>query len=147
MIADKTLEALKAWIDSNAAVFPILADLTIVLRDSDAVKTYPLLTLNDTATQEHPTLYGVQSPLTVEAVLDSVPNSENYAAEATNTATHQTYSEALECVLGDYPAAKLFMDARSGIIVWDVRSLTATSEESDGYRQTNFELQITCANQ
>lgn len=144
MIADRALDAVKAWIESNAGAHTEINDLSIVMRDSDAVKTYPLLTLNDTAAQEHPTLRGVMHPLTIDAILETVPNSEDDAASATDTTTHQEYTSALYAILANTDGAVPFMDARSGISVFDSRGEEGTTDEADGRRSTRFEIRLTC---
>lgn len=146
MIADRALEALKAWIESKSGTYAAVADLTIVLRDTDADKSYPRLTLTDTAAEEHPVLRGVMAPLTVEALLETVPHADGATAGATTQATHQTYTEALYDILGDN-AAVSYMDALSGITVWDVRGDEGTTSDEDGRRVTRFEVRITCCNQ
>lgn len=146
MIADRALEAVKSWIKFNAAAHPEVDDITIVLRDSDAVKTYPLLTLNDTAAQEHPLLRGVMAPLTIEAVLETVPEAAGDSADATTTPTHQDYTEALFAILANTNDAIFYMEALPGITVFDSRGHEGTTDEADGRRVTRFEIRLTCCN-
>lgn len=146
MISDRALAAIKTWIEANEGSLPVLADLDIRLRDIDSAKTYPLLVLRDAASEEHEILRGVVA-ITIEAALTTVPHADGASATATTQASHQAYADALESVLGDYVAGKNYMDAISGITVFNVRGLTGLTDEDEGRRTTTFEFLITCCNQ
>ena len=144
MIADDILAGLKTYIEAQATAHPALGDLTVVLRDNDGDKSYPLLVLLDESTQEHDVLRGVQDPLTVAATVYSVPNSDGASASGTTQATHQTYTEALFAVLGcDSIVTALNMQG-GDFKVFDIRGIEGTTDEDDGRSATRFELRVVC---
>lgn len=144
MIADDILAALKSYIESEAPNHSVVDDLTIVTRDSSADKTHPLVVLVDEATQEHPVLKGVQSPLTVGVYLYTIPHDDGASATATTTTKHQDYTAALYAILADENAV-IYLNSVQGIRVFDVRGAEGITSEEDGRRMTRLEIRITCS--
>lgn len=143
MIADLILSGLKSYIESEAGNHPVIDDLTIVLRDNDEDKVYPLLVLDDEATAEHPVLRGVQDPLTVGAYVHTVPHADGASASATTQETHRTYTDALFSILGDTDAVT-YLNSIGGFQVFDIRGTEATTDEEDGRNVTRFEIRVVC---
>ena len=143
MIADDILAGLKTYIESENRFHPVVDDLTIVLRDSDEDKTYPLLVLVDESTEEHPVLRGVQNPLTVSVTLHSVPHATGATASATTQEKHREYTDALYSILGDTNAVS-FLNSVGGFRVFDIRGTEGTTSEEDGRNVTRFEIRVVC---
>lgn len=144
MIADKVLSGIKSWIESQQSINTEVDGLSIVLRDTTNVKSYPLLVLNDTGATEHPVLRGVWAPLTVEAMLYSVPNADGASASGTTQAQHQAVANALYQVLND-TAAIVHIDALTGLRCFDIRGGGIETTTEDNRLVTRILLDVVCA--
>jgi len=147
MTADKVLSALESWIESKNGEYPVVDTWTIAQRDSDEVKSYPLVTINEEDAQEHPVLKGVMNPLSVSVSLTTVPHAGGETASATTIDTHRVYTAALYQILADSAAVAFMNDDAFGPRVWEIDGSEGVTREDDGRRVTEFTLRIICSNQ
>ena len=146
MIADRTIAAVKSWVESRNGAYPVVDAWTIVTSDDDASKSYPLLTISCTGADEHPVLRGVMHPLTIELKIETTPCEGGSDDVGTTGDTHGTYTEALYNIAADN-AAVAYMDGRDGLSVWESKGNTGFTSTEDGRRATVIEMKITCCNE
>lgn len=146
MITDRAIEAVKAWVESRAASYPVVNDWSIVTPTEDSVKTYPLLTISCTGAEEHPVLRGVMHPLTIELKIETTPCATGADDLATTGTTHSAYAEALYQIAADYGAVE-YMDGILGISVWESKGNVGITGTEDGRRSSSVEMRITCCNE
>jgi hypothetical protein len=145
MTSDLALKALKSWIEYRAALdLDELDGIPVYLRDNEAEKETPNITLRDTASEEHDVLRGVLT-IQVEAVLETVPAETGQ--EGHTEEEHQAINSALFRAMSeegndDTPLAVAFCDGYTGLRVFDIRGTSPTTEVEDSNRVTRFEFQV-----
>lgn len=144
MTTDRALAAIKAWIESRVATYPVLTGIPILLRDTateqpgdddesdegDFDATFILL--NDASSAEHPVLRGVLT-MEIEALLKTAAGGDLGKTDA----EHAALNTALYNILAD-KAIIPYCDARDGFTCFDVRGVAPVSESGDGMRTTTF---------
>ena len=144
MTTDRALAAIKAWIESRVATYPVLTGIPILIRDTateqpgdddeadedDFDATF--IVLNDASSTEHPVLRGVLT-MEIEALLKTSPGGDLGKTDA----EHAALNTALYNVLAD-TAAISFCNIQSGFACWDIRGVAPVSESGDGMRTTTF---------
>lgn len=134
MTTDKLLAALKGWIELNAG--DELDGVTVYLRDTEQEKEPPMITLRETANEEHPILRGVMT-IDLEMVLETVPGAEDQ--EADTQASHEAKANELYEILGD-TGAITYCDNYPGLKVFDIRGTAPITGSEDQNRLTRFEM-------
>lgn len=105
-----------------------LATCTFNLRDTATVKTYPLVVITDTGSDEHDVLRGVYR-VNVEVALRSIPDD-------TTDAAHRTIAQQIWQLLADEDVVESLDSYDPTMRVWDVRCAGAVANEDDEYRQS-----------
>lgn len=134
MTTDKLLAAIKGWIQLNAG--DELDGVTVYLRDTEQEKEPPMITLRETANEEHPILRGVMT-IDLEVILETVPGDSDQ--EADTLATHEAKASALYEILGDIGAIT-YCDNYPGLKVFDIRGTAPITGSEDQNRLTRFEM-------
>jgi hypothetical protein len=114
-----------------------LSGLTYRTTEESGDKTYPLIVIEETGTQEHEVLRGVYA-MTIDIHLYTDP-------EKTTTAAHDTAMDALYQVLGDTTAVIASLNGESSLTCYDVRGVNQFTGPEDGRRKTTVTLLVTAA--
>lgn len=148
MTTDLALAAIKAWIESRVATYPVLTGIPILLRDTateqpgdddeageeDFDATFILL--NDASSAEHPVLRGVLT-MEIEALLKTAAGGDLGKTDA----QHAALNTALYNILAD-TASIAFCNTRNGFACWDIRGVAPVSESGDGMRTATFTFSV-----
>lgn len=139
MTATRALQGLKAYLTAFGDSW------TVSLRDADSTKGYPLIVLTDTGAEEHEVLDNVYQ-VTVEVQLHSVPHADGASASATTTSSHDSLTDRLNCLLGDYDGLQTYLSQRPDLHCFNLWGNEMTTEIEDQRRVTRSEMTIVCAN-
>lgn len=145
MTTDFALQAIKQLIEgADALAYPNIDGLPVYLSHEDDTRTYPSITAVDTGTEEHEVLRGVFEPLTVEVMLQSIPNDD--AASGTTQELHRLMSTELYNLLGNTDAIE-FLNSHTALKVFDIHGIEIGNEREDGRNSMVVTMQIVCCQQ
>jgi hypothetical protein len=134
MTARRVVAGLKTYLSGAGLTLTGLSYATV---EESEDKAYPLITIDETGTEEHEVLQGVYS-ITVDCSLHTDP-------EKTTDAAHNTAQDEFYAALGDTSAVKTALDGETLLTCWDVRGVNQSNAPEDGRRKTTVSLTITAA--
>lgn len=129
---DNVMAAIRSELVSNAPTE--LATCTFNLRDEADVKTYPLVVITDTDTDEHDVLRGVYL-VGVDVALRTIP-------EDTSNSNHELIAQQIWDILADEATVTVLDNWDADMDVWDIRCQGALANEDDEYKQSVISLEV-----
>jgi len=141
MITDKTLDAWKSWLETSIAADEdsILADIPIQMRDSEEVKTYPGIYIEEGGKPQRITPGGVMdgNSWLVEIITKLVTTPGDDDQAATSKLEHDAMRDALSPHISSADA-KAHIDAADDIACHQLDYSQPETTEADGYRVTSW---------
>jgi hypothetical protein len=148
MITDKLIDNWKKWLEYYISRNPsTISNLIIQLRDSEKVKTFPGIYLEDQSAERIDTggiADGNAYRVSIKTMLVSVPADSGQ--NGTTKAEHDSMRDDLAKSVGDC-LAQDWINSQIGIVVFESLTGAPVTTAEDGYRVTSWTTEmVACLN-
>jgi len=138
MTSRRVLAGIKTYLEGAGLTLTGLSFATV---EESEDKAYPLVTINETGTEEieqNGTVMRGNYNITVDCSLYTDP-------EKVTDAEHNTAQDEFYAALGNTSAVETALDGETLLTCWDVRGVNQSNEPEEGRRKATVSLTVTAA--